>query len=220
MLLVVIDAHSKWIEAIPLKTANALTTIRQLRKLFAQFGIPNTLVSDNGPQFAAVEFHEFCRLNGIRHTRVAPYHPSSNGLAERAMRVVKDGLKKQQGDTLLDQLSRLLFQYKITPQTTTSIAPAELLLGRKPRSRLDILKPTVEERVQGKQQQQKTDHDKRSKVRQFAVEERVFVRNHSRGDRWLPHIITGTSGPVSFKVDIENGHTVKCHQDHLVKSTI
>ena len=132
MLLVVIDAHSKWIEAIPLKTANALTTIRQLRKLFAQFGIPNTLVSDNGPQFAAVEFHEFCRLNGIRHTRVAPYHPSSNGLAERAVRVVKDGLKKQQGGTLLDQLSRLLFQYKITPQTTTGIAPAELLLDRSP----------------------------------------------------------------------------------------
>ena len=217
MLLVVIDAHSKWIEAIPLKTANALTTIRQLRKLFAQFGIPNTLVSDNGPQFAAVEFHEFCHLNGIRHTRVAPYHPSSNGLAERAMRVVKDGLKKQQGDTLLDQLSRLLFQYKITPQTTTSIAPAELLLGRKPRSRLDILKPTVEERVQGKQQQQKTDHDKRSKVRQFAVEERVFVQNHGRGDRWLPGIITGASGPLSFKVDIESGRTVKCHQDPLRK---
>jgi len=52
MLLVVIDAHSKWIEAIPLKTAIALTTIRQLRKLFAQLGIQNTLVSDNGPQFA------------------------------------------------------------------------------------------------------------------------------------------------------------------------
>jgi len=96
-------------------------------------------------------------------------------LAERAVRVVKNGLKKQQGDTLLDQLSRLLFQYRITPQTTTGIAPAELLLGRIPHSRLDILKPTVEERVQGKQQQQKTDRDKRSKVRQLAVEERVFV---------------------------------------------
>ena len=75
----------------------------------------------------------------------------------------------------------------------------------------------MEERVQGKQQQQKTDHYKRSKVRQFAVEERVFVRNHGRGDRWLPGIITSTSGPLSFKVDIKNGRTVKCHQDHLRK---
>ncbi len=70
MVLVVIDAHSKWIEAVALKTATAQTTIQQLRKLFAQFGIPDTLVSDNGPQFAASEFHEFCRLNGIRQARV------------------------------------------------------------------------------------------------------------------------------------------------------
>ncbi len=71
----------------------------------------------------------------------------------------------------------------------------------------------MEERVQGRQQQQKTDHDKRSRVRQFAVGERVFVRNHGRsGDRWLSGTITGTSGPLSFKVDIENGRSVKCHR--------
>ena len=61
MVLVVIDAHSKWIEAIALKTASAQTTIQQLRKLFAQFGIPNTIVSDNGPQFAALEFQKFVK---------------------------------------------------------------------------------------------------------------------------------------------------------------
>ena len=218
MVLVVIDAHSKWIEAIPLKTATAFTTICQLKKLFAQFGLPHTLVSDNGPQFAAAEFQEYCQFNGIRHSRVAPYHPSSNGLAERAVRVVKDGLKKQQGDTLDDRLCGLLFQYRITPQTTTGTAPAQLLQGRNLRSRLDCLKPTVEERVYRKQQQQKKDHDKRSKVRQFIVGERVFVRNHSRnGDRWLSGIITSTSGPLSFKVDMENGRSVKCHRDHIHK---
>ena len=94
MILIVVDAHSKWIEAIPMSTASAQTTIQQLRKLIAQFGIPDTLVSDNGSQFTATEFQEFCRLNGIRHTTVAPYHPSSNGLAERAVRIVKEGLRK------------------------------------------------------------------------------------------------------------------------------
>lgn len=215
MLLVVIDAHSKWMEVFPLKTASALTTIQQLRRLFAQFGFPNTIVSDNGPQFAAAEFR---RLNGIKHTRVAPYHPSSNGLAERAVRIVKEGLRKQSGGTLSDKLARLLFQYRITPQTTTGIAPAELLLGRKPRSRLDILKPTVEDRVERKQQQQqKTGHDKRSRVRQFTIGEQVFVRNHAQGDKWLPGTITETSGPLSFRVHIENGRTMRCHQDHLRK---
>ena len=197
MLLVVIDAHSKWIEAFPLKTASAVTTIQQLRKLFAQFGIPDTIVSDNGPQFAAAEFQEFCRLNGICPTRVAPYHPSSNGLAERAVRIVKEGLRKQTGGTLSDQLARLLFQYRITPQTTTGTAPAELLLGRKPRSRLDILKPSVMNTVHEKQFRQKAGHDKRSKARQFTVGEHVFVRNHGLGEKWLPGTITETSGPLS-----------------------
>lgn len=64
--------------------ATALTTIQQLRKLFIQFEILDTILSDNGSQFAASEFQDF---------RVAPYHPSSNRLAERAVRIVK-GLKK------------------------------------------------------------------------------------------------------------------------------
>ena len=82
MFLTVIDAHSKWIEVFPMATATALTTIQRLRQLFAQFGIPESIVSDNGLQFAAAEFQEFCRLNGICYIRVAPYQPSSNGLAE------------------------------------------------------------------------------------------------------------------------------------------
>ena len=217
MILVVIDAHSKWIEAIPLTTATALTTIQQLRKLFAQFGIPDTLVSDNGPQFSAMEFQEFCRTNGIRHTRVAPYHPSSNGLAERAVKIVKQGLKKQAGGTMSDQISCLLFQYRITPQTTTGVTPAELLLGRKSKSRLDLLKPRVESRVEERQSQQKAGHDKRAQSRQFHVGDSVFVRNHNQGDRWLSGTIIETSGPLSYKVRVQNGRDMRCHQDHLRK---
>ena len=80
MFLVVIDAHSKWIEVIPMTTATAELTIQHLRQLFARFGIPESIVSDNGPQFAAEEFCQFCHLNGVKHLRVAPYHPSSNGM--------------------------------------------------------------------------------------------------------------------------------------------
>ena len=86
MFLIVIDAHSKWIEVFPTATATALTTIQQLRQLFAQFGIPESIELDNGPQFAAAEFQEFCLLNRIRHIRVAPYQPSSNELAESCIR--------------------------------------------------------------------------------------------------------------------------------------
>ena len=50
MFLVVIDAHSKWLEAVPMKIATALNTIQHLRQLFARFGIPKSVVSDSGPQ--------------------------------------------------------------------------------------------------------------------------------------------------------------------------
>ena len=94
MFLVVIDAHSKWIEVATMSTATSLTTIQQLCQMFARFGLPETIVSDNGPQFTSSEFAEFYRSNGIRHILVAPYHPASNGLAERAVKIVKQGLKK------------------------------------------------------------------------------------------------------------------------------
>ena len=60
MFLIVIDAHSKWIEVFPMTTATALATIQRLRQLFSQLGIPESIVLDNGPQFAAAEFQEFC----------------------------------------------------------------------------------------------------------------------------------------------------------------
>lgn len=144
MFLVVIDAHSKWIEVFPVNSATAAATIENLRQLFAQFGIPDTIVSDNGPQFSAAEFREFCRSNAIRHSRVAPYHPSSNGLAERAVKIFKHGLKKQSEGSLTDCISRMLLQYRVTPHTTTGVAPAQLLQGWIPRTRLDCLKPQVD----------------------------------------------------------------------------
>ena len=102
----VIDAHSKWIEVFPMAAVTALTTIQRLGQLFSQFGIPKPIVLDNGPQFAAAEFREFCLSNGIRHIRVASYQPSSNGLAERAVQVFKQGLQKSSMGTQSDRIAR------------------------------------------------------------------------------------------------------------------
>ena len=103
MFLVVIDAHSKWIEVFPMSHAIALTTVQHLRQLFAQFGIPDSIVSDNGTQFTAQEFQDFCKSNRIQHIRSSPYHPSSNGLAERAVQVFKQGMKKASSGTVSDK---------------------------------------------------------------------------------------------------------------------
>ena len=86
MFLVVVDAGSKWLEVHIMKSTKSAPTIEKLQQIFAMHGIPRTVVSDNGPQFVSAEFKQFINANGIRHVKVAPYHPASNGQAERAMR--------------------------------------------------------------------------------------------------------------------------------------
>ena len=88
MILIKFDVYSKWIDAQIVNTVTASVTIEHLRTLFATHGIPEVLVSDNGTQFTSAEFDEFMRKN---HVRVSPYHPSSNGMAERAVKILKKG---------------------------------------------------------------------------------------------------------------------------------
>ena len=93
-VLVIIDIHSKWIEAIPLRKATAATTIETLRRFIASFGLSEEIISDNGPQFVAKEFVTFCKKNGTKNMHIPAYHPGSNGAAERAVQVVKQATKK------------------------------------------------------------------------------------------------------------------------------
>lgn len=164
MLLVVVDAHSKWIEVQTMSTTTAAATVEQLRMMFVRWGIPEMIVSNNGPQFVAQEFQKFCKLNGIKQVLVAPYHPSSNGLAERAVKTVKEGIQKMSEGSLVDKLAHFLFHYRLTPQSTTGKAPAELMMGgRQLRSRLDLVKPCLQDRIQARQLKQKQVHDRHTR---------------------------------------------------------
>ena len=132
------------------------------------------------------------KQNGIRHTTSAPYHP---GLAERAVRIFKDGMKKMSEGSLKQKLARFLFSYRRTPQSTTGVAPSELLMGRKLRSVLDLLTPTVNNRVDTAMTMQKDSHDKRAKQRSFNLGDIVYVRNYGQGPSWINGKIVDCSGP-------------------------
>ena len=95
------------------------------------------------------------------------------------------------------------------------MAPAQLLLGRLPRSHLDLLKPDIATRVQGKQYDQKTQHDLHSKGRTFQVGDTVFARNFSSGILWLPGRVIAVNGPLSYLVELEGGQQIRRHVDHL-----
>ena len=218
MFLVIVDAHSKWLDAYIMSTITSSKTIEILRTVFATNGLPQTVVTDNGTSFTSQEFKTFMHRNGIRHTTSAPYHPSSNGQAERAVQTLKQGIKRTPGDSIQEKLSKFLFSYRITPHATTGVAPCELLMRRKLRSRFDLLYPKVEGRVEERQIRQKEQHDKSSKERKFTVNDEVFVENFtSRSPRWIPGTVVKVNGPLSYEVELENRTRVRRHVDHVRK---
>ena len=156
MFSVLVDAHSKWLEVVQVSAATSMVTIEKLRTIFATHGLPERIVTDNGSVFTSEEFENFLHGNGIAHTRTAPYHPASNGLAERSVQTFKQGIKRLKEGTVETKLSRFLLKYRLTPHSTTGRSPAELLLGRQPRSRLDLLHPDVSGRVQESQARQQS----------------------------------------------------------------
>ena len=129
MFLVVVDAYSKWLEVCITSSSTSETTIRLLRRTFATHGLPEHLVSDNGTQFCSEEFQNFMKANGVRHTKTAPGHPATNGLAERYVGFIKTQLKKntKMNLNLEDRLQQILFTYRVTPHSATGETPAELL---------------------------------------------------------------------------------------------
>ena len=91
MFLLLVDAHSKWPEIHKMSSTMADHTIAVLRSVFAAFGLPEQVVSDNGPQFTSQEFATFPRSNGVTHICTAPYYPSSNGAVERLVQNLQTG---------------------------------------------------------------------------------------------------------------------------------
>jgi len=205
MLLIIVDAHSKWPEVIPMSSTTSQATIRALRQLFAAHGLPQQLVSDNGPQFSSEEFATFLAKNGVKHIRSSPYHPSTNGLAERFVRTLKKAMKSSNFVDPHQKLMNFLLSYRSTPHSTTNSTPSELFLHRSLRTRLDLLRPDLGAAVFQKQASQKKVHDLHSRTREFFNGERILVRNMRNGPRWLLGTVIERRGPLSYLVQVANG---------------
>ena len=104
------------------------------------------MISENGPTFISKKFKQFLQRNGVRHTTLPPYHPTSNGLMERALQIFKRIFEKLTYGTVQTKIARQLFNYRITPQSTTGRFPSELCLGKRLKSTLDLIQPHLQER--------------------------------------------------------------------------
>ena len=182
---------------------------------FATHGLPKSLVSDNGSCFTSDKFCIFMKTNGIHHLTSNPYHAASNRLAERAVQVVKHGLRKIEGGSFQNKLCRVLAHYKITPHSTTGTSPAELLLKGRLCSRLDILLPDILSSVLQVHSRQKLHHDKLAKSRALSAGTSVFTVNFGPGPKWLSGVIKEITGPVSALMQIPDGHLLRRHFDQI-----
>ncbi|KAK0156229.1 hypothetical protein N1851_000482 [Merluccius polli] len=137
--LVISDYYSRFIEILHMSSTTSTYVIQRSKAIFARFGIPDEVVTDNGPQFSSAEFHEFAKQLDFRQCTSSPHHPQGNGHAERAVQTAKKILKQA------DPVMALLI-YRSTPCSSTGYSPAELLMGRRIRTTL----PTLEKNLQPK----------------------------------------------------------------------
>ena len=217
--LIIVDAHSKWVDVYHTRGTTTAETISCLQHSFAQFGLPISIVSDNGPCFTSQEFKEFMQNSGLKHITTAVYKPSTNGLAEKMVQTFKRCLKKSSSTADIQlTIDKFVFNYRLTPHSTTGVSPAELMFGRRLRSRLDLLWPdeNVYAKVHERQQAQRRGHSKEPRKVQLSPESNVMIRNYTnRGPKWVPSVVTEQTGPLSYRCSLPSG-VVKRHQDQII----
>ncbi|XP_054279520.1 uncharacterized protein K02A2.6-like [Macrosteles quadrilineatus] len=209
---IIVDAFTKWIEVIPTKNTSTEWCIRELRKTFATFGLPLVLVSDNGSQFTSSTFRQFLSANGVVHKTTAPYHPSSNGQAERYVQTIKKSLKamEEEGGKLDLKLYRLLMQLRQSPNSTGSNAYS-LIYGREIRTHLGLLLP----------QCNKSARSAMAVRKKFQVGDSVQARDYSSSKRkWCFGTVIGREGTLLYQVKMEDGTVWRRHIDQLLKCEI
>ena len=209
--LLLVDYLSRWIEIAKMTSTSGTKTVDQFKSICAKFGIPEEIKTDNGPQFISQEFSSFCKQYEIKHTTSTPRYPQSNGESERAVRTIKNILKKC-ADAKDDPYLAML-NYRTTP-LESGLSPAEVMLGRKPRtliprptSQLTKRLPNIRNfRESDKKRKEKTKeyYDKRRGVkekRDFRPETQVYLpKEKTKGE-----IIAKRIEPRSYDILTPSG---------------
>ena len=214
--LLIIDYFSRWIEIARMEQTTSNKVVQHMKSIFARYGIPEVVVSDNGPQYSSALFSQFANTYGFKHITSSPHYPQANGEAERAVRTIKGMLKKAQDPYLA------LLTYRSTP-TAIGFTPAELLMSCKLRTTVQISRelrvPTVPdystaaERDHKEKLRQAEDHNRHHAANELPTLEPgdvVFVR-----DRQETGIVQGTTAPRSYLVDTPRG-TFRRNRCHVV----
>ena len=214
--LLVIDYYSRYFEIAKLSTATSSDVITHMKSIFARHGVPESLISDNGPQYAADLFASFAKEYGFTHITSSPRYPQGNGAAERAVRTVKNLLEKSEDPYVA------LMSYRSTP-LENGYSPAELLMGRKLRTAIPMIteqllpsippKPVVKEketRIRERQQANYNKHHRASPHKSLKSGDLVYIPDNAREGT-----IVEESSTRSYIVETPEG-TYRRNRRHLV----
>ena len=211
--LVLTDAYSKYPCIHPTTSVSAKATIGILEQEFAHFGYPLTLVTDNAPAFKSEEFQVWCKSNGITHLSGAPYHPTTNGAAERLIQTFKQALRKSELPPR-KALNQFLMQFRRMPNSSSGYSPSELLNSRQLRTKIDLFWPVPAQIMQERQQSTLKNGRERNN---FRPQDKVFATLYGSDgkERFVPGIVINKQGNYSFEVKTETG-ICKRHIDQLL----
>ena len=204
--LLVVDYYSRFIEVAPLTSTTTSSVVQHMKSMFARHGIPDTVVTDNGPQYSSTEFSVFSTQYGFQHLTSSPLYPQANGLAERSVRTAKSLL-----DSTDDPYLAIL-AYHSTP-LEHGFSPAQLLMSRQLRTNLPAspasLTPAVppytavaaaDASLKSRQQR---NHDRRHLARPLAdlqPDQPVTIRDRQEEGR-----VVGKAATRSYNVQTQSG---------------
>uniref|UniRef100_A0A2N9IV34 Uncharacterized protein n=1 Tax=Fagus sylvatica TaxID=28930 RepID=A0A2N9IV34_FAGSY len=149
----VLPEQKKEVEIIRRKAAEPLANIRDKdsikfvwKNIITRFGIPKTIISDNGTQFTSKPFTKYCSELGIKNVYSSPAYPQSNGQAEASNKTVLDEIKKRLEDAKgrwVEELPNVLWTFRTTPRRSTGETPFSLAYGSEAVIPLEIGLPTL-----------------------------------------------------------------------------
>ena len=222
--LIVTDAYSKYPCIHQTSSTSTQATTALLEEDFAHFGYPHTIVSDNATTFSSAEFQLWCHQRGIKHLTGAPYHPATNGAAERMVQSFKQSLKKSKLPPR-PALQEFLMQYRRTP-LNTGFSPSQLLNGRQLRTKIDALLPSPAHIAQEHQAREATKSQQKEQTAVQHVRTAYDVGTpcyalycgprQTSTPRWVPATITRVHGTRTFTVKVHpRGPLWKRHLEQL-----
>ena len=203
--LVMTDAYSKYPCIHPTTSTCTKATTDLLEQSFAHFGYPHTIVSDNATTYTSEEFQDWCHNRGITHLTGAPYHPATNGAAERLVQTFKQTLKKS-SLTPRVALQEFLMQYPRNP-LPSGYSPSELLNRRQICTKLDTLILSPVHKAQEQQAREATKSQMLSKLHHgYSVGSPCYALHCGprcdKEPRWIPATVIKMFGSRSMNVRV------------------